>query len=98
MSSPAFLVFSLEIVMQLTKTTPLSALSDLYSHYMNGMSDKTFKGFTVHALKGLIHRRGLLDTTELLEALDVFEYECDPADPAFCYHVREIIRTMFRDG
>ena len=93
----AFLKFRSYIMAVKHSRTVIDVFADLYDNYVHaGLDDIAFHSLGDYALKRVMMRRGLTDTTELKEALDVFEYELDPSDPAFCYAVRNILHTMLR--
>lgn len=81
-------------MVQVTRSrTVLDLYSWLYEVYCeSGLNDLGFNCFAVWAIKRAMNRRGMADNfAEMRDALRLFEFELDPADPAYCHHMKHVL-------
>ena len=84
----------------MVKVSRSRTLIDLYSwlyeiYCDSGLNDAAFNTFAVWAVNRAMSRRGIEGNfAEMRRAMDVFEFNLDPADPAYCSHMRHVFLRM----
>lgn len=77
----------------------------LYQDYCAQSNDDAFNVHASNILEAVMYALDLTGRegfTQMRAALNIFEYDLDPADPAFCHSVNLILNTLemsvFNDG